>query len=55
MAERVPTNIAASVRQRLLDLARRDGRIFDAVLVAFALERLIHRLSVSTYRDRFVL
>jgi len=55
MARRVPTDVAASVRQRLLDLARREGRIFDAVLVAFGLERLIHRLSVSAYRDRFVL
>ena len=48
-------NIAASVRQRLLDLARRERQVFDVVLVAFGLERLIYRLSVSEYRDRFVL
>tara|TARA_R110000803_G_C11981045_1_gene320759 strand:+ start:2062 stop:2805 length:744 start_codon:yes stop_codon:yes gene_type:complete len=52
---KAPTNIAASVRQRLLNLARSEQRVFDVVLVAFGLERLIYRLSVSTYRDRFVL
>ncbi|MEM0985112.1 MAG: nucleotidyl transferase AbiEii/AbiGii toxin family protein [Pseudomonadota bacterium] len=50
-----PTNMAASVRQRLLNLARDEGRVFDVVLVAFGLERLIYRLSVSQYQDQFVL
>jgi len=50
-----PTNIAASVRQRLLNLARSEGRDFQTVLVAFGLERLIYRLSKSPHRDRFVL
>ncbi|WP_084396910.1 nucleotidyl transferase AbiEii/AbiGii toxin family protein [Henriciella aquimarina] len=54
MAKR-PKNMAASVRQRLLNLARSDKRDFQTVLVAFALERLIYRLSVSEYRTRFVL
>ena len=54
MAER-PKNMAASVRQRLLNLARDEGHAFDVVLVAFGLERLIYRLSVSAHRDRFVL
>ena len=40
-----PTNIAASVRQRLLNLARSEGRDFQTLLVAFGLERLIFRLS----------
>ena len=53
--DRHPTNIAASVKQRLLDLARRDGRVFDIVLVRYALERLLYRLSKSAYRDRFIL
>ena len=48
-------NIAASVRQRLLNLARTEGQAFDVVLVAFGLERFIYRLSVSAHRDRFVL
>lgn len=50
-----PTNIAASVRQRLLNLARSEGRDFQTLLVAFGLERLIYRLSKSPHRDRFVL
>ena len=50
-----PRNIAASVRQRLLNLARAEGQAFDVVLVAFGLERFIYRLSVSAYRDCFVL
>ena len=50
-----PKDIAASVRQRLLSLARAEGQLFDVVLVAFGLERLVYRLSVSEYRDRFVL
>jgi predicted nucleotidyltransferase component of viral defense system len=50
-----PTNIAASVRQRLLNLARSEGRDFQTLLVAFSLERLIYRLSKSPHRDKFVL
>lgn len=50
-----PRNIAASVRARLLNLARAEGQAFDVVLVAFGLERFIYRLSVSAHRDRFVL
>ena len=50
-----PKDIAASVRQRLLNLAREEGQVFEVVLVAFGLERLVYRLSVSEYRDRFVL
>ncbi len=52
---KAPSNVAASVRQRLLNLARAQGQLFDVVLVAFGLERLLYRLSQSSYRDRFVL
>src|SRR3546814_1198703 len=37
------TNIAASVKQRLLNKARQEGRAFDVLLVRFALERLLYR------------
>lgn len=50
-----PKNIAASVKARLLALARQQGRAFDILLVRFALERLLFRLSRSTHRDRFIL
>jgi predicted nucleotidyltransferase component of viral defense system len=49
------TNLAASIKQRLLNLARREGRDYDVVLVRYALERLLYRLSISDQRDRFVL
>ena len=48
-------DLSASVRQRLLDLTRREGRVFDAVLVTYGLERLLYRLSISTHRNSFVL
>jgi predicted nucleotidyltransferase component of viral defense system len=50
-----PKNIAASVKDRLLSLARAQGRVFDILLVRFALERLLFRLSHSAHRDRFIL
>ena len=54
MADR-PNNSPASVRQRLLNIAREQGRVFDVVLVTYGLERLIYRLSISKHRDSFVL
>jgi len=48
-------NIGASVRARLLQLAKASGRSFDLVLTRFALERLLFRLSRSRHADRFVL
>lgn len=50
-----PTNIAASVRARLLNLARETQRPLDQLLTRYALERLLYRLSLSAYRDRYVL
>lgn len=49
------SNRAASIKQRLLNLARAEGRAYDVVLVRYALERLLYRLSVSNQRDRFIL
>lgn len=54
MAKR-PTNIAASVRVRLLNLARRTNQPFDVLLTRFVHERLLYRLSRSPHADRFVL
>jgi predicted nucleotidyltransferase component of viral defense system len=48
-------NIGASVRARLLQLAKASGQSFDLVLTRFALERLLFRLSQSRHADRFVL
>ncbi len=49
------TNQAASIKQRLLNLARKEGRIYEVVLLRYALERLLYRLSISDLRDRFIL
>ena len=45
----------ASVRARLLNLAQQQGQAFDLLLTRYAIERLLHRLSISSHRDRFVL
>jgi predicted nucleotidyltransferase component of viral defense system len=50
-----PRNIGASVRQRLLTLARARGQPMELLLTRYALERLLHRLSLSPHRERFVL
>ncbi len=50
-----PRNIGASVRQRLLNLAHANGQPLELLLTRYALERLLHRLSLSPHRDRFVL
>lgn len=48
-------NVAASVRQRLLNLSKASGEPFDLVLVRYALERFLFRLSISPFADQFVL
>jgi predicted nucleotidyltransferase component of viral defense system len=48
-------NIGASVRQRLLNLAQARGQPMELLLTRYALERLLHRLSLSPPRERFVL
>ena len=48
-------NIAASVRQRLLNRARSDKRPFHELLQYFAMERFLFRLSQSSHADKFVL
>ncbi|WP_048441877.1 nucleotidyl transferase AbiEii/AbiGii toxin family protein [Caenimonas sp. SL110] len=48
-------DIAASVRARLLNIAKAQGVDFNQVLVRFALERMLYRLSVSVHADRFML
>lgn len=48
-------NIAASVRARLLNVAKAQGADFDLTLTQFGLERLLYRLSISPYAERFLL
>jgi len=55
MTKKNITNQAASVHQRLLNLAKIRGRPFNELLLYYAIERYLYRLSQSPYRDRFVL
>ena len=48
-------DVPASVRQRLLNLARRQGADFEGVLQRYAVERFLYRLSASDEVDRFTL
>lgn len=48
-------NPGASVRARLLNRAKADKVEFQLLLTRFALERLLYRLSISPYRDQFLL
>lgn len=50
-----PRDLAASVRQRLRNLAISGKEDFQAVLTRYALERFLYRLSQSQYRDQFIL
>lgn len=49
------TNIAASVRQKLLNLAANSGDDPNLLWNRYAIERLLYRLSISDFKDRFVL
>ena len=55
MSERPVRNMAASVRARLLALAQGRGEQLERVLVRFAIERFLYRLSRSPHAQRFVL
>lgn len=48
-------NLAASVRARLLEVAKAQGADFNQVLVRFALERILYRLSQSRHSDHYLL
>ncbi len=49
------TNVGASVRARLLAMSRTKGLNFDLLLIRYAIERLLYRLSQSRHAKRFVL
>ena len=50
-----PGNVPASVRQRLLNRARSEGRLFSELLQFFAMERFLYRLARSAHAERFIL
>jgi hypothetical protein len=48
-------NVGASVRQRLLNMARQEKRPFQELLQYYAMERFLYRLSISSYAEQFIL
>ena len=50
-----PKNIAASVHARLKNVGRATKRDFNLLLIRYALERFLYRISRSDHRDSFVL
>jgi predicted nucleotidyltransferase component of viral defense system len=55
MSKEKPSNVAASVRQRLLNIIRETGDDANLIWSRYATERLLYRLSVSEYAGDFVL
>ena len=55
MSKEAIKNIAASVRQRLLNIAREQEEDFNLILTRYGLERMLYRLSQSKWQDQFLL
>lgn len=49
------SNVARSIKARLLNMADDDNKKYKQLIVRFFLERLLFRLSKSEYRGRFIL
>ena len=49
------TNVSASVRQKLMNIAQKTGDAPNIIWTRYAIERLIYRLSVSEFSESFVL
>lgn len=49
------SNLGASIRARLLNKAKADGVDFNQMLVRFALERILYRISQSAHSEFYVL
>jgi predicted nucleotidyltransferase component of viral defense system len=48
-------NMGASIRARLLNLAKERNQPFDLLLTRYVLERFLYRLGSTEHRERFVL
>ena len=55
MTKKTLKNVAASVRQKLLNISRADIRPFHELVQYYAMERFLYRLSLSHHANRFVL
>lgn len=52
---KLPQNISASVRQRLLNRSKADKRSFNELLQYYAMERFLYRLSLSEHAQHYIL
>ena len=50
-----PSDLTASIRQRLLNRSRAQAEDFSLTLSRYGIERLLYRLAQSAYADQFVL
>ncbi len=55
MKPRTPTNLPASIHDRLLRIAKERKLEFQDLLISYALERWLYRLSQSPYQQQFIL
>lgn len=55
MSVRNTKNIAASIKERLRNISKQTGRDFQSIIRQFVQERFLYRLSISSYRENFIL
>jgi predicted nucleotidyltransferase component of viral defense system len=55
MAKKIKTDLAASIRARLLAKAKAQSIDFNAVLLQYGQERFLYRLSISRWQESFML
>jgi len=55
LKKRYVANLPASVQDRLLKIAKESGAEFQDLLIIYALERWLYRMTRSAHKDRFVL
>jgi len=55
MTREKPSNLTASVRQRLLGIIRETGEDANLIWTCYAIERFLYRLTVSEYSGDFIL
>jgi hypothetical protein len=49
------TNLIASIKSRLTNLAKKEKQTYQLILIRYFTERLIYRLSISDFKNHFCL
>jgi len=55
MKKKIISNLAASLKAKLLNISKRDNKDFNKILLRYFQERFLYRLSVSEYKNNFIL